>query len=229
MPVHSNPLISRMLDENAFSEKELKRFYRELCKETHPDTGKGSHEDFILLQKEMDEAGVFLKNFLSGNSASNKNITGTLADNPRTEFFRHLFRYTMKGLHSMKTRLKPGLKDANAAIILDVLSAAHRYDLEFYYALKDYQQPIIFTLSPENSETLKMFDSAKRQFLAGLNWFFDYQMNGEEKEKRIALSFFTDASQLFEETVTPYSKIFIRLCGCLIRELSQPPVLESLA
>lgn len=51
-----NRLLTILHSQSDLSPAKLKQVYRDMCKRTHPDMASGSHEDFIQLRQEYEEA-----------------------------------------------------------------------------------------------------------------------------------------------------------------------------
>jgi hypothetical protein len=215
--IYSNRIIKHMLLKTAFTENDLKKIYREFCKKTHPDlTGKNS-TDFIILQKEYEEA----KNYLSNIKLNLKLKT---SKDSRKLLFKNLCDYNAYGLHSSRIRHNQILKDRNNELIKEILIYANQYDKEFVKIFLFYNEVHIKKL--DEWEIEKKMNTARKIFLKGLNNFLDYQATGNPNTKKISISFINETiHDLNLLTPTSIQKAIIDYCSWLLKEIDLPPAI----
>ena len=192
MDLNANRLLAELLvSGEELSETELKRVYRRLCKLTHPDlTGKDGRE-FTRVNEEYQEARKYIsrldKSFGPGRA---KLPRGRL--DPGLALFVSLLYYTTSGLHSTRVRLKPALKARNRLVIERVVRWAEIYDPEFIPVFIAYNKSWLIRFT--DRETRIRLRRAKRLFLSGLNFFFDYKIRGYGVARKVCVSYLKEAS-----------------------------------
>lgn len=86
-----NRLLEILKREGRPTAERLKQIYRQLCKKTHPDTENGTHEEFIQLRREYEEA---LTAVMKGRvPAERKTLTSSEA---REIFLEKLYLFSMR-------------------------------------------------------------------------------------------------------------------------------------
>jgi len=216
-----NQILKELITLNDFSEKTLKKIYRRLSKKFHPDLSNKSGDEFVKLQKDYEEAKEFIKNLKFDVSFVKDNDKENI--DPRAEFYDKLYYYTVSGLHSIKIRIKPKLKERNDKIIEQVLYWAEKYNPLFIPIFKEYNK--IFFIPLNEMEVAKKIYRAQKLMIKGLYFFFDYQKNGLESYKNIAISYIEDS--LYELKLLDYSdyqKSIVDFAEFILKELIMPPI-----
>lgn len=216
----SNRLIRELFSNTDISEQQLKKIYRDFCKQVHPDITGTDGGDFNILQEEYEEARGYLKKIMGITHGK----MGSLHFDPRKGFYKSLAYYNAAGLHSAKVRLRKELKERNNTIIKSVLFWAELYDPEFIQLFLDYNKVYLKSFNRWKSE--KHLKNARRLFLEGFKNFLDYQRSGLEIYRRTTASFFRDA--LFDLANVEAENLkmpMTHLIAWIEEEIKNPPVL----
>ena len=217
-------LVDKILSSRAFSERELDRIFKLLCKHTHPDlTGKDGSE-FIRL----GEAYKLAKRRLGGPAPQvdfdprriidESGFAGELT--PRGALFLSLYRWLASGLHSHRIRTSAVLKERNTLIIRTSLYWAERYDPLFADIFISFNRNLFTGMRA--SEELKVDRQAKRLLVSGLAWFLRFQDTGRPAAAQLARDRLAYARLLLgsERSRRAAGR---DLCVWLLGELENPP------
>ena len=231
----TNSIIRKLISGGEISESELKRIYRNLCKETHPDLCGGEKDKFLKLQADYKEAITYIES-LKQNYKDHENVSlfqfyyKKEADNlnheninPRLAFYDSLYRYTASGLHSARIRIKPELRERNISIISEVINWARFYDPVFIKLFIEYNKNHLRRFNEWLIE--KKFVQAKNLFLKGLANFFTFQQQGLPGAQRTSQSYIEDAIYNLEQlNLTPPQQAVLNFCFWLKDELQLPAI-----
>jgi hypothetical protein len=211
-----NKITNRLISSGVFSKQELKKIYREFCKNTHPDlTGKNSDE-FLEIQNEYEEAKQQLNEILKYTS-ENKKI------NPREMVYKLLYNYNLSGLHTSKIRNKPALQERNLTILKELIFWASIYDPSFVKIFVEYNQKHIKDFNGWKEE--EIFKKGRDSFIEGFCYFLEYQSNGKTGTAKVAATYLNES--LFEIELITFSSLrqsIINFSMWLLKELELPPV-----
>jgi hypothetical protein len=183
-------LIEKLLTTGKFSERELKRIYKVLCKSTHPDLTGKDHEGFIKVQDVYQDALTRFRqdvhygkeDFDPYKVIYDTGFSGTLS--PRACLYICLYRYNAHDLYSFKIRAKASLQERNTLIMRSVLYWAARYDQDFIKIFVDLNTNIFRNI--KIIKTIRQYSLARRLFIQGMDLFFQYQEKGRLSSKKIA-------------------------------------------
>jgi hypothetical protein len=188
--VSTAELIEKLLTTGKFSERELKRIYKVLCKSTHPDLTGKDHEGFIKVQDVYQDALTRFRqdvhygkeDFDPYKVIYDTGFSGTLS--PRACLYICLYRYNAHDLYSFKIRAKASLQERNTLIMRSVLYWAARYDQDFIKIFVDLNTNIFRNI--KIIKTIRQYSLARRLFIQGMDLFFQYQEKGRPSSKKIA-------------------------------------------
>jgi len=215
--ISNNKIIKRLIEKGKFSELELKKVYRELCKQTHPDiTGKNSQE-FIEIQNDYKIAKKYLTSLLSSNYNVNE-------FKPRIMLYKCLYNYNLYGLNSSKIRRMPELKSRNLSLTKELIFWANIYDQDFLKIFIEYNKKHIKDFNGWKEE--EIFKKGRDYFIKGFNFFLEYQSNGNLGTKKVCLTYLQEST--FELTLISKSTLrqsIANFANWLINELDKKPVL----
>jgi hypothetical protein len=210
-----NKIMNKLILGGNISEKELKKIYRDFCKKTHPDlTGKAS-EDFLIIQKEYEEAKKYLSEIILHERESN-------LKNPRIMLHTLLYSYNIYGLHSSKIRRKEELKERNISLTREIIFWGKIYDPEFVTIFIEYNKKHIKSFTGWEEESI--FKKGRDLFLKGLIYFFEYEAKGNLGTLKIASMSLHDA--IFELNLISSSslrKSIFDYTNWILKELELPP------
>ncbi len=222
-----NRIIQLLINQNQFTEESLKKAYRALCLQTHPDKG-GSTLDFIRLTEEYEQAKTGLPLLEKYITSLNAVCSGeALLQYPRLSFYLSLKRYTALGLYSVKVRLRENLRERNRIIIEEVIKKSRRYDESFVPIFVAYNKNHLKKYSLWLVE--KNFRSGRNYFIKGLGFFLDYQFKGGRELHNIAESYFHDALyELKHSEDSPVQSATFNMASWLLEDLENPSLHSEL-
>lgn len=205
----NNSVIIRLIREGRdISEVELKKVYRQLCKETHPDLTKSDGLEFQNLQQEYELARKCLKELRQAIKSRKKDSQIIITyEQIEKKFFESLKYYTISGLHSAKLRRKPELKVRNSAILKEVLYWANLYDPDFYNLFLEYNR-VYFRVFKDVKKEQKFY-LGRKLFLQGLRHFFDYYENRLQGTYNTTLRCFHDSFSILRFTSADHPTLVI--------------------
>jgi hypothetical protein len=213
-----NIFIRQMIAVGDISSEQLKKLYRKLVKETHPDANKMRRDGraFQCIQAAYEEAAASLETVKEMYLSSGKVIYDS--EGLRRIFYDSLQHYTAAGLHSFKVRLKPELQARNKLIVKDVLFWSSFYDPLFTNIFLEYNKVYFRRFSEWKKE--KAFIKARRFFLRGLQSCFDYEKRGTAAAFRTANSYINDTIFLLQlDSETPHSCAILDFADWLKKDL----------
>ena len=145
-----NNLLSVLSRKNDLSIDSLKKLYRKLVLQTHPDITKGTSERFVKLQKEYSEALQFI---IQNQNDYHKVYIQKDTPDKRTQLLKMLYVYSIR-FYSAKFYGKE-----SEFIMKKLIHLANSYDPEVGSTFADYNDKLIDHL-PEwaNSKIYKVHD-----------------------------------------------------------------------
>ncbi|MBN1798465.1 MAG: hypothetical protein JW822_07800 [Spirochaetales bacterium] len=220
-------LIEKLLTTGKFSERELKRIYKILCKNTHPDLTGKDHASFIKVQDVYQDALTRFSTDTPVNKADfdpykviyDTGFSGTLS--PRACLYICLYRYNAHDLYSFKIRTKASLQERNMLIMRSVLYWAARYDQDFIKIFVDLNTNIFRDI--KTIKTIRQYSMARRLFIQGMDLFFQYQEKGRPSSKKVAEEKLFRSIQLLY-AIDNQDNPMVPLAEWLIGELTLEPV-----
>jgi len=220
--------IEKLLTTGKFSEQDLKRIYKVLCKNTHPDLTGRDHEHFIrvrevylaALTRFKNGRGTRLLGFDPYKVINDTGYSGAL--DARACLYICLYRYNAHDLYSFKIRSNPALRERNTLILKSVLYWASGYDPEFITIFISLNTNVIRNI--KSIQTIRQYSLARRLFIRGMDLFFQYQENGRASAKKIAEDKLYRAVQLLCATGNGTNPM-VPLAQWLLRELTLEPVM----
>ncbi|MFP4364681.1 MAG: J domain-containing protein [Spirochaetia bacterium] len=191
-----NRIISKLLSGQPFSDNDIKRVFRELCKQTHPDLTGGDSAPFLKLQADYNDAIAFYQS-KHKDELIKANVRKIDPKQIRVDFYESLRRYTAAGMHSNRIRLRQSLRDRNVSIAKGVLDTARFYDPAFIPVFLRYNKTYLQKFqSWQKSVKIR---KGKWLFQTGFQWFLDYERNGAPGVLRTACSFLDDAIDILSQ------------------------------
>lgn len=196
----NNSIIQRLISEGKdLSLNELKKTYRRLCKETHPDITKKDSSDFQQLQSEYEIAKKSLQQIkdyykamqLNQGNQSNKIDIIISREQIKKKFYDSLHHYTVAGLHFTRLRRKPSLKARNSTILKQVFYWGNLYDPEFCAIFKEYNK--IHFRSFYNRKQEERYYTGKKLFVQGLRHMFDLLKTSTNGTYKTTVRYFHDS------------------------------------
>lgn len=183
-------LIEKLLTTGKFSEHDLKRIYKVLCKSTHPDLTGKDHTGFLKVQEVYHDALSKLSAGIPGQKSDfnpykviyDTGFSGKLST--RANLYICLYRYNTHDLYSFKIRAKPSLQERNSLIMRSVLYWAALYDQRFIKIFIDLNTNVIRNI--KTIKTIRQYSLARRLLIQGMDLFFQYQEKGRASSKKIA-------------------------------------------
>ncbi|MDA3901094.1 MAG: hypothetical protein PF637_11325 [Spirochaetes bacterium] len=186
-----NRVILFLRDQNVFTEESVRRAYRLLSKQTHPDiTGKGA-DDFIRLREEYEQALEGIESLAGYFTAVSRSQTVPDERYCRLMFYLSLKRYITVGLFSVKLRIRESVQRRNRIILEDVVKRAQQYDPSFVSVFLNYNRNHLRRFSIwYNSKHNK---NGRIYFIKGISFFLEYQLRGGCELYNIAYSYLEDS------------------------------------
>jgi hypothetical protein len=182
--------IEKLLATGRFSEHDLKRIYKILCKSTHPDVTGKDHAHFIRVQEVYQDALHKCKTDPRGPLTGfdpykvvyDTGFSGAL--NARACLYVCLYRYNTHDLYSFKIRANPALRERNSRILRSILYWASVYNPEFIPLFIRLNTNVIRDI--KTITTIRQYSLARRLLVRGMDLFFQYQEKGRPSSKNIA-------------------------------------------
>lgn len=197
----NNRIILKLIEQNDYSEYNLKKIYHQFCKLTHPDITGDDGKDFILLQNEYIKAKEFVDRlqYFSFSSFSSDKIN----DFVTKQFYKKLYQYFLKSVYSTKIRLQKQLLKRNIKIIQDVVYWSYYYDKKFVNIFLNFNKMRLQKYSDWKID--KEYKKAKILFKKGVSFFFFYKnkevnedfIQNNSRFKNLSLSYFKDSKYYF--------------------------------
>ena len=185
-----NRLLAEFIKGGELSRDALKKAYRKLCMEAHPDLNSNANYDFLSLQKDYEEMlGSFedLTNHLV--SLRSRVLKYTFTD-LKKDFYSTLKEYIAFGLYSPRVKIRPELAERNEKIVSKLIFLANRYDPTFIEPFNLFNSISIHSFQSQRIE--RMNKKLKNTFLNGVFLVLDYMYFKDERHKRAALSYLKD-------------------------------------
>ncbi len=185
-----NLLLAEFIKGGELSREALKRAYRKMCLEAHPDLNSNANYDFVSLQKDYEEmldSFEDLTNHLI--SIRSRTLKYTFSD-LKKDFYSTLKEYIVFGLYSPRVKIRPDLKERNEKIVRKLIYLASRYDPSFIEPFNMFNSISIHSFQSQRIE--RMNKKLKSTFLHGVHLVIDHMRMNEERTKRAALSYLKD-------------------------------------
>jgi hypothetical protein len=229
--VRTEELIDKLLTTGKFSEDDLKRIYKVLCKNTHPDLTGKDHARFLKVQEVYQDALSKCKkggrkpktDFDPYKVIYDTGFSGTLT--PRACLYLCLHRYNSHELYSFKIRSNPSLRERNTSIMKSILYWAGIYDPAFIEIFINLNTNVIRDI--KTIKTIRQYSHARRLLIQGMDLFFQYQEKNRSSSKKIAEEKLSRAIQLLMATCGEDNPM-IPLAEWLLQELTLPPLETNL-
>ncbi len=220
-------LIEKLLTTGKFSEHDLKRIYKVLCKSTHPDLTGKDHSRFLKVQEVYHDALIKFSAGIPGQKPdfdpykviSDTGFSGKLST--RANLYICLYRYNTHDLYSFKIRAKPSLQERNSLIMKSILYWAALYDQRFIKIFIDLNTNVIRNI--KTIKTIRQYSLARRLLIQGMDLFFQYQEKGRASSKKIAEEKLYKSIQLLY-TIDNQDNPMVPLAEWLLHELYFEPV-----
>lgn len=202
-----NRLIEILKKEKNVTPEKLKRIYRKLCKQTHPDTAKGTHDDFIRLRKEYEEA---LKALPSIHAGLKNNINSEL---PHPDAHVNVREAVMEKLYLFSMRLFGS--DGESAL-LELIEAADHYRKDVSELWNAYYASFYKTRK-------KWMDSGDvfythNLFISSIKQLFYYYSGSSERYKVLLLTFLQDLEKRMDNLDEEQARVIRGLSEWLRQE-----------
>lgn len=200
-----NRLIERLAGDGELSVDALKRLYRMLALQSHPDlTGKADAE-FIRLQREYEDALDYLRSLPAGPRARTARADAAVGD-PREACLKELYLYSIRYSARRWKSVFPAL-----------IAAAERYRPDAARALREYRRSFLERLSewegsPFVTHTHEMFLTAIKQ----LATYYEVDLPQNE---RILSSCLRELTNRARRPDLPLRSWLPSLCAWLAEEL----------
>ncbi len=196
-------LISFLEAENNLSVKRLKQLYYTLSKISHPDSSGKNCREFILLNKEYEDALKILS--IEKRIPSHKNENQYVGD-PRSLVLKYLYQYS--------TRFHPPKNEYNEnrfseRTFENVLKAAKNYYIETYELFKQYLEKIIKKFSTLSHNPISL--EAHKSLLNSIPYLLYYLTYSMPHYKAICLSHLNNVDAVCNRSNTrEFSDLLLR-------------------
>lgn len=197
-----NRLIEILKKGKDVSPAALKKLFRRLCRETHPDTATGTHEAFIRLRGEYEEA---IKILPSARADNRKTPSVELSrEDARESVLENLYLYSMRlfGADGEATLLE--LIESAQFYRKDVRDLWHSYYLTFYRTREKWMDDgnIFYT---------------HNLFILSVKQLF-YYYSGSDRYKRLLTAYLGDLEKRLDKLDDTRSKVIRGLSDWLREE-----------
>lgn len=221
-------IIDRIIKTGEYTDADLKKLYRMLSKQTHPDINGGSTEEFKKMCMVISEAQKRLE-------GSDSIAAGTGSFDPVRVFadagyngpyvarpclYKALHRYYHLDIHTYRIRANPKLLQRNELVVKTILYWGRLYDPDFCQIFTTYHQTNVF-FSIASKQPGK-YSQVKNLFYAGFMNFLYYQ-SGKYSEFKMKYSreLLHSARNTLTAQVSP-SHPFLCIIDWLVNELEKP-------